>query len=245
MRLDKALVEQFWLTRNRAKQLILAWLVSVDEWQVLRPSLNISENANICIKEDSRIHWVSRSAKKLDDFLWAHSDICIEGKVGLDVGSSTGGFTQVLLERWIQCVDAVDVGNGQLHDSLRQNPKVNSFENTDIRDFHSSKKYDIIVCDASFVSLWVLLEAIISLSCQKTIFILLFKPQFEVGRQNLRKTGVPKNEKCIQEAMQKFEKNLSEHWLQILKKEKSSLQWEAGNQEWIYMLSMNYKKTIL
>jgi 23S rRNA (cytidine1920-2'-O)/16S rRNA (cytidine1409-2'-O)-methyltransferase len=105
------------------------------------------------------------------------------------VGSSTGGFTQVLLEHGAAHVDAVDVGTDQLHDILRSDPRVTSYEQTDIRDFVPNiPKYDIIVCDASFISLVDIIDAILDCASDETHIILLFKPQFEVGREHLRKT---------------------------------------------------------
>jgi 23S rRNA (cytidine1920-2'-O)/16S rRNA (cytidine1409-2'-O)-methyltransferase len=118
---------------------------------------------------------------------------------------------------------------------------VSSYEQTDIRDFARMKydPYDIIVCDASFISLALILDSMIQLSGSHTILIVLYKPQFEVGREHLRKTGVPKDLKIVEMKMREFEKLLDCKNIRILKKEKSSLIGEAGNQEWIYMLEQN------
>lgn len=103
------------------------------------------------------------------------------------MGSSTGGFTQILLDFGAKKVDAVDVGTDQLSVIIGNNPKVFSYENTDIRDFKSSENYDFIVCDASFISLEKIFPAIYNLANIETDIILLFKPQFEVGREFLNK----------------------------------------------------------
>ena len=162
------------------------------------------------ILENQKIHWVSRSAEKLHGFLEHHDEIRvkIQNAECLDVGASTGGFTQILLENDAQHIDAVDVGTRQLAQVLRQNPRVTSCENTDIREFSTHKKYDIIVCDASFISLQKILLSMKNFSQAKTIFIILFKPQFEVGKNHITKSGVPKNEKIILEVMENFEKFL-------------------------------------
>lgn len=165
----------------------------------------------------------------------------ISGSNCLDVGSSTGGFTQVLLGYGATHVDAVDVGTDQLHPSLRSDIRVKSYEQIDIRDFARMQHdlYDIIVCDASFISLALILDSMIQLASAHTILIVLYKPQFEVGRANLRKTGVPKDPKVVASKMKEFEDLLTHRDMNILKKEKSSLIGESGNQEWIYMIEKN------
>jgi 23S rRNA (cytidine1920-2'-O)/16S rRNA (cytidine1409-2'-O)-methyltransferase len=226
MRLDIALAERHSFTRNKAQQLIEVGLVSVNAKTVTKVSYDVSDTDVLDVREDMRVHWVSRSAQKLHGFLQfvqkrAHSSavqslchpglapgsskekwipayagmtdkvygLCIENANCLDVGSSTGGFTQVLLEHGAAHVDAVDVGTDQLHDILRNDPRVTSYEQTDIRDFVSNTpKYDIIVCDASFISLVDIIHAILDCASDETHIILLFKPQFEVGREHLRKT---------------------------------------------------------
>jgi 23S rRNA (cytidine1920-2'-O)/16S rRNA (cytidine1409-2'-O)-methyltransferase len=101
----------------------------------------------------------------------------------------------------------VDVGTDQLHESIRQDIRVSSYEQTDIRDFalESPRIYDIIVCDASFISLSEIIDSISILSDFHTEIILLYKPQFEVGREHLRHTGVPKDPKIVEQKMREFE----------------------------------------
>jgi 23S rRNA (cytidine1920-2'-O)/16S rRNA (cytidine1409-2'-O)-methyltransferase len=199
----------------------------------------------VTIATDRRVHWVSRSAEKLAGFFdQTDYNIQITGSHCLDVGSSTGGFTQVLLEYGASHVDAVDVGTDQLHESIRSDSRVSSYEQTDIRDFaktHMSSVYDIIVCDASFISLLDIIDPIISFAGTDTSIILLYKPQFEVGREQLRHTGVPKDQKVVEKKMREFESILLQKNLNILEVKKSSLMGEAGNQEWVYLV----KKFIL
>lgn len=247
MRLDQYLVSQHGFTRNKSQQLIELGLVMVDGKVQSKASLSISEDQEITITEDRRVTWVSRSAEKLMGFLETTKyPINISGGHCLDVGSSTGGFTQVLLSEWAEHIDAVDVGSNQLHESIRLHPNISSYEQMDIRDFSKQHKsdssYSIIVCDASFISLIEIIDAILSLASMDTYIILLYKPQFEVWREYLRKTWVPKNQEIVDEKMKEFERILHTKNCSILEKEKSSLMGEAGNQEWIYMIQKKSQK---
>ncbi|MBP9780181.1 TlyA family RNA methyltransferase [Candidatus Gracilibacteria bacterium] len=247
MRLDQYLVSQYGFTRNKSQQLIAVGLVMVDKKICNKASQFIGENQEVTIIEDRRVSWVSRSAEKLIGFLEIiEHPINISGSNCLDVGSSTGGFTQVLLLQGAQHVDAVDVGTDQLHASLRLHPNISSYEQMDIRDFSKQQKsnysYDIIVCDASFISLVEIIDAILELASTDTYVILLYKPQFEVGREYLRKTGVPKTQEIVDEKMKEFEVMLHSKNCSILEKVKSSLMGEAGNQEWIYMIQKKSQK---
>ncbi len=242
MRLDIFLSKHYQLSRNRAQSLIESGIVFVNEKKIIKPAFLVGESDTVHMKEDRRIHWVSRSAEKLLGFLEYMREIGksidIKNTICLDVGSSTWGFSQVLLEEWASRIDAVDVGTDQLHSNLRNEPKIHSFEQTDIRLFtgNEGKTYDVIVCDASFISLIELLPSILSFTNTETKIILLYKPQFEVGKGNLRKTGVPKDIKIIDRYLLQWEQFLNENNCEILQKEKSSLIGEAGNQEWIYFL---------
>lgn len=238
MRIDKYIAQTYGFSRNKVQQFIDAGLILKNKIKISRASEKMIAEDVIEILENQKIHWVSRSAEKLHGFLEHHDEIRakIQNAECLDVGASTGGFTQILLENGTQHIDAVDVGTLQLADVLRQNPRVTSYENTDIREFATNKKYEIIVCDASFISLQKILLSMKNLSQKNTIFIILFKPQFEVGKEYITKSGIPKNEKIILAAMENFEKFLSENNFEILQKEKSVLIGEAGNQEWVYAL---------
>lgn len=238
MRLDQYLVIHHHFTRNKAQQLISCGLIVLDKKICKKASQIVPENTLISITPDRRVNWVSRSAEKLAGFL-EQFPTELSNKKCLDVGSSTGWFTQVLLSYWASRVDAVDVGTDQLHESIRSDSRVHSYEQTDIRDFAKKPNitaYDIIVCDASFISLYEIIDSILFFANTDTKIILLYKPQFEVGRDQLRKTGVPKDLKIVEQKMREFEKILTSKNIKILTKEKSILIGEAGNQEWIYMI---------
>ncbi len=244
MRLDQYLVKHHHLTRNRAQQLIATDLILVDSRICNKASFAMRDTSIVSIIHDRRVAWVSRSAEKLAGFLeWLPIALHLLDGTCLDIGSSTGGFTQVLLGLWVRHVDAVDVGTDQLHASLRHDPRVTIYEQTDVRDFSKNNTgnivYDTIVCDASFISLIEIIDAILVLANETTKIILLYKPQFEVGREHLRKTGVPKDITVVQEKMTEFEGILCAKNTTILERTPAILMGEAGNQEWIYLLQKN------
>ena len=230
MRLDKYLVEKgYFESRNRALDAIKRGRVFVDG-VVAKASLKCDENSNIDI--DKEKFYVSRAAKKLERFLVEYP-MNLKDKKALDIGSSTGGFVQILLENQVASVSAVDVGSNQLHHSLRTEPRVEIFEDTDIRDFESIDGFDIVTCDVSFISILQIIEAIDRLA--KADMILLFKPQFEVGRNVKRDSrGVVVNQEAIQEAQERFEAKAQElGWKQCFMSA-SQLAGKSGNIEYIY-----------
>lgn len=238
MRLDQYIATTYAFTRNKAQALISAGLVSVNEKTITRTSYEVSGEEDFLIQVDKRIQWVSRSAGKLDGFFREIGVIEIDWKNCLDIGSSTGGFTQILLERWAHHIDAVDVGTDQLHETIKKNPRVTSYEQMDIRKF-SPKQYDIIVCDVSFISLRDIIPELERFAGIDTEIFLLFKPQFEVGREHLRKTGVPKDKKIVEQKLGEFELFLVEQGFHLIKKSPATVIGEAGNEEW--MMRINRK----
>ena len=153
----------------------------------------------------------------------------------LDVGASTGGFVQILLQRGAKSVTALDVGSSQLSEILRRDPRVIVRENTDIREFASEKKFDLITCDVSFISLNLILKSLASLA--KSALIVLFKPQFEVGAEIKRnKKGVLKDEKAVCAARAKFERLCAELGLAALYASACKITGKEGNREFFYLL---------
>ena len=153
----------------------------------------------------------------------------------LDVGSSTGGFVQILLQRGVKSVTALDVGSSQLSEILRRDPRVIVRENTDIREFASEKKFDLITCDVSFISLNLILKSLASLA--KNALIVLFKPQFEVGAEIKRnKKGVLKDDIAVCAARAKFERLCAELGLAALHASACKITGKEGNREFFYLL---------
>ena len=227
MRLDKYLVSNNLLSRNQAKEAIINGKVRVDGVIVKKPSFKV-DNPNIEIIGDT---FVSRAAWKLKNYIDDYN-IDVEGKVALDIGSSTGGFSEVLLRYGVKKVVCVDVGKDQLHHSIKNNLKVESYENTDIRDFEYKEKFDLVVSDVSFISLLYLYDKIDKLA--KEDIILLFKPQFEVGKNAKRnKKGVVIDEKAIFSALENFKLQCKlKNWV-LIREVESSILGKEGNKEYI------------
>ncbi len=178
MRLDNYLLENNMAqSRTKAQTLIKKGYVSVNSKVVLKSAYKLDKSDEVSVQEHE--NYVSRAAYKLSAFL-AELNLDLTSKTALDIGASTGGFTQVLLEAGVSGVSAVDVGRGQLHKSLQSDKRVLSYESCDIRKFESETKFDLVVSDVSFISLLYILDDVDRLADQK--IILLFKPQFEVGR---------------------------------------------------------------
>ena len=234
-RLDKYLVKNnHFESRNRAIDAIKRGKVFVDG-KIAKASTKCDENSNIDI--DTEKFYVSRASKKLELFLEAYP-IDLKDKRALDIGSSTGGFVQILLENSVRSVTAVDVGSNQLHYSLRDNPKIDIFEETDIRLFQSSEPFEIVTCDVSFISILQIVDDIDRLS--NGDMILLFKPQFEVGRGVKRDSrGVVVNHKAIAEAKNKFETKATALGWKLCYSAPSKLAGKSGNIETIY----HFRKT--
>jgi 23S rRNA (cytidine1920-2'-O)/16S rRNA (cytidine1409-2'-O)-methyltransferase len=191
-RLDQLLVDRGLAdSRSRAQALIMAGLVIVGDHKVDKPGTRVAEDKPITLKGQDH-PWVSRGGLKLEKGLDAFA-IDVAGRVGLDVGASTGGFTDVLLTRGAARVYAVDVGYGQLAHKLRVDDRVVVLERTNARYLtadHIPEAVDIVVCDASFIGLRTVLPAALSLVRPGGRLVALIKPQFEVGRERLGKGGV-------------------------------------------------------
>ncbi|MGQ3676522.1 TlyA family RNA methyltransferase [Xanthobacter sp. TB0139] len=193
MRIDRLLVERgLFESRARAQAAIQAGLVRADGVVVAKPSANIAETAEIHAQD---VHdYVSRGALKLEAALEAFG-FDPKGCTALDVGSSTGGFTEVLLRRGARHVFAVDVGHEQLHPRLRGHPNITLMEGTDIRTVtpqQLGRPVDLVVTDASFISLGQILPPALACTGPAARLVALVKPQFEAGRSALKK-GIVKD----------------------------------------------------
>ena len=181
-------------SRAKAREAIEAGLVSVNGSIVKKPSELIAADAHIVAR--AAYPWVSRGGVKLAHAL-DQFGVDPDGRFCLDVGASTGGFTDVLLTRGARHVVAVDVGHGQLHARLREDPRVTSLEGQDARTLspaHLTEAPSLIVIDASFISLATLLPHVLSLAAPRADLVALIKPQFEAGRAAVKK-GVVRDEK--------------------------------------------------
>ena len=203
LRLDVLITERGLApTRSRARDLIKRGLVTVCGEVETRGGIELPIDTEIAIDEDWS-GYVSRGALKLAAAL-DHFGFDCAGRVALDIGASTGGFTQTLLRRGARHVYAVDVGRGQLHPELLIDSRVTSIENTDarklIRDL-ISEPIDAIVADVSFISLTKVLPAALALVAPDCWLTALVKPQFEAGRENVAKGGIVKDEATREAAL--------------------------------------------
>ncbi|PIT69423.1 TlyA family RNA methyltransferase [Bartonella tribocorum] len=192
-RLDILLVEKnFFTTRSRARDAVMRQTVKVNGEIVCKAGQIISDNAEIVVCDPAQ-NYVSRAALKLIAALDAFP-IITDKVTAIDVGASTGGFTQVLLERGATHVIAVDVGHHQFDKRLLGNRAITLLEGLNVRDFQQEhlggREIDLIVSDVSFISLKLALPQILSLAKKGTQAVLLVKPQFEVGRKHLGKGGI-------------------------------------------------------
>ncbi len=232
MRLDKYLVDEgYYESRNRANDAIKAGQVVVDGKKP-KPSMKIDESMVVEVADAK--FYVSRAARKLEDFLAEYS-VDMKDKKALDVGSSTGGFAQIVLENGVATLDCVDVGKDQLHISLRKNDKVSLHEETDIREFESEEKFELVTCDVSFISVLKIVDDIDRLSRSATDIIILYKPQFEVGKDVKRDSkGVVQDVDTIARRKEEFEAIVKKMGWDEKYQALSRVQGKEGNQEYLY-----------
>jgi 23S rRNA (cytidine1920-2'-O)/16S rRNA (cytidine1409-2'-O)-methyltransferase len=187
-RADVLLVERgLFESRARAQAAIAAGLVTADDVIVAKPSAEIAEDA--VLRATAPHPWVSRGGVKLADAL-DRAGISVEGRVALDVGASTGGFSEVLLTRAARLVYAIEVGHSQLHARLRGRTDLVLYERTDIRSLDAtqlSERPDLVVIDVSFISLKLVLPAALNLAAPHAQVVALIKPQFEASPRNVKK----------------------------------------------------------
>lgn len=227
-------------TRSQAESFIKLGKVTVNGQKILKPGFFTTAEAQIKLEVDEQ--YVSRAGLKLASVAQILK-LDFRDKIVLDVGSSTGGFTDYSLRRGAKRVFAVDVGTDQLHPSLQGNPKISLHEKTDIRDFYlKSEKPQIVVIDVSFISLREILPHIAAeLSDEKTQIVAMVKPQFEAGRDQTNK-GVIKNDGVRRQILKEFEM-----WAQgtffIQAKRDSDVAGAKGNQERFYLLTLKRNST--
>jgi 23S rRNA (cytidine1920-2'-O)/16S rRNA (cytidine1409-2'-O)-methyltransferase len=237
-RLDKLLVERGMVeSRERAKALILAGEVVVDDHAVDKAGMLVSRDAAIRLK-GAGLPYVSRGGLKLQKAL-EEFGIDVEGLAALDVGASTGGFTDCLLQRGARLVFAVDVGYGQLAWKLRQDGRVVCMERTNIRYLEPgslSEIPDLAVIDASFISLDKVLPSTIRLIKESGEIIALIKPQFEVGRGEVGKGGVVRDAGKHQEVIASVRSLAESLGLEVKGLAESPILGPKGNREFLIYL---------
>ncbi len=234
MRADQYLVSHgYYPSRARAQSAIKAGKVFVNGAALRKASQNIPDDAEVIAGQEHP--WVSRGGLKLAHALEVF-DFDPAGLNCLDVGSSTGGFTQVLLEKGASHVCAVDVGQGQLHSSLHDHPRLTSLEDQDARALTSKIigfAPELIVCDASFIALSKVLEIPLSLAAEKATIISLVKPQFEVGRDGIGRGGLVKSEDLALQSLGIVKTWLNEAGWPVKGEDVSPIKGGSGNTEYL------------
>lgn len=246
-RLDRVLVSRGLVsTRSQAESYVRMGNVSVDGRTVTKPGASVSVDAKI--KVNVSFQYVSRAALKLESVAKA-LHLNFTGKTILDVGSSTGGFTQYALEHGAKKVIAVDVGTNQLHPILRDDQRIELHEQLDIRSLttddqkaksdpsvqYLSSSIDIVLIDVSFISLREILPHIATLVQAPSLVVAMVKPQFEVGDSGAKHKGVIKNEKVRRQILKDLELFIRNYY-KIADKADSAVSGEKGNTERFYLL---------
>jgi 23S rRNA (cytidine1920-2'-O)/16S rRNA (cytidine1409-2'-O)-methyltransferase len=225
-------------SRQQAAELIGAGKVSIDGMLAAKPSTNVPVTAAVTVVHGDERNWVSRGARKLIGALDTFG-IAVEGRRCLDAGASTGGFTEVLLDRGARQVIAADVGYGQLAWSLRCDPRVVVVERTNVRDLSPAAiggPVDVVVADLSFISLRTVLPALTGCASPHADIVPLVKPQFEVGKGQVGPGGVVHDPKLRRESVLAVARQAQQlGWLPV-DVTASALPGPSGNVEYFLLL---------
>jgi 23S rRNA (cytidine1920-2'-O)/16S rRNA (cytidine1409-2'-O)-methyltransferase len=227
-------------SRERARAAVMTGVVYVDGQRELKPGAAVSDQSIIEVRGET-LKFVSRGGLKLEKAL-DFFDVSPEGKICIDCGASTGGFTDCLLKRGASRVYAVDVGYGQLAWSLRSDPRVVTMERTNIRYLTPDKfpeKLQLAVVDVSFISLSLVLPAVKLLLSDDTDVICLIKPQFEAGRDKVGKKGVVREAETHTEVLRCFVENAEKIGFCVKNLTFSPIKGPEGNIEFLGHLSLN------
>lgn len=238
-RLDQAMMARSLVaSRSQAESYIRLGKVTVNGRSQTKAGYLVDDNARIVL--DAPQQYVSRAALKLASAAEIFK-FNFKGKTVLDVGSSTGGFTQFALMNGAKKVVAVELGTDQMHASLRKDPRVALYEKTDIRTFTTSEKIDVVVADVSFISLREILPSVVSLCTPHTDIIAMVKPQFEAVQSDYKHKGVIKNDAVRRKVLKDFETWARDTFV-TYKKADSLVAGSRGNVERFYWLRLLHSK---
>ena len=242
-RLDLILVEQELLeTREKAKREIMAGNVIVNEQVVTKAGTMFKDNDDLNIRIRNKLKYVSRGGLKLEKAIktW---NLDFKDKLVLDIGASTGGFTDCALQSGAKYVYSVDVGKNQLDWKLRNDERVFSMEEMHIKDLEekdiNNKKVDFIVIDVSFISLTKVIPYFERFLAENGKIVMLVKPQFEVGREKSGRNGVVENEEYHDEAIKKVISFSKECGYELIGVEDSPIRGAKGNKEFLMLLKFS------
>jgi 23S rRNA (cytidine1920-2'-O)/16S rRNA (cytidine1409-2'-O)-methyltransferase len=233
IRIDKYLATRGMVeSREKARRLIKEGKVLVDNNKILKPSLKVDENNKIDLL--GKYEYVGRGAFKLKKAIESFK-LNLKDKVCLDIGSSTGGFSQVLLEKGVEKIYSIDVGTNQMHKRLRNNEKIMLKENTNARDYINEEKVDFICCDVSFISVTKMMDTFQKNLKKNGEMVILIKPQFEVGKDNVV-NGIVRDKKILQKTLQKVERSFEKNNFKVMNKIESPIKGSKGNTEFLFYI---------
>lgn len=235
LRLDEALVARgLYATRSRARDAIKRGTITVDGHSVTKPAQPVAQDAVIAIADAAR-PYVSRAALKLK-YALEYFALTPKGLYCLDIGASTGGFTEILLEQGARHVTAIDVGHDQFAPALNQDSRVTLWEGLNARDLgpmHLTASPQFIVCDVSFISLKLALPRALELAAPGARLVALIKPQFEAGRDALGRDGVVKSDIVQQKVCDDIASWLKALAWSVIGLAASPLEGGSGNREFL------------
>lgn len=231
IRLDKFLASNNLVeSREKARRLIKNGKVLVDNEKILKPSFDVDEKNKIKLLENYK--YVGRGAFKLLKAINTFN-LDLKDKVCLDIGSSTGGFSQVLLENDVKKIYAIDVGTDQMHEKIRNDERIILKENTNARDYINKEKVDFICCDVSFISVTKLMSTFFENLKKDGEMVILVKPQFEAGEGKVI-NGIIKDEKILQSTVNNVKRIFEENNFNVLNITVSPIKGSKGNTEFLF-----------
>ena len=240
-RLDSLLVEKkLAQSGNQARALIMSGRVTVEGSRVEKPGTAVKKDSEVVVEQDPR-RFVSRGGLKLEKAI-TEFNIDVNGKVALDIGASTGGFTDCLLRFGASRVYAFDVGHGQIDWTLRNDKRVIVREKINCRYLQAEdigEKVEIVTIDVSFISLTMIIEPASSVLAENATLIALIKPQFEVGRKDVGAKGIVRNEDKFKEINEKITFYLSELGFKVKGIIESPIKGSGGNREFLVCACWN------
>jgi len=240
VRLDAELVRRgLARSREQAAELVTAGLVKVSGQQAAKPATQVTRDAPIIVAETAEDNYVSRGGHKLAGALAAFGELPVAGRYCLDAGASTGGFTDVLLRNGAAHVVAADVGYGQLAWSLRTDPRVTVLDRVNVRELKPEQlpqAPDLVVGDLSFISLTLVLPALAECASRDADFLLMVKPQFEVGKGRVGAGGVVRDTTARSDAVKAVAGAAGQLGLGVRGVTASPLPGPAGNVEYFVWL---------
>lgn len=232
-RLDHLLADRFpAFSRAQLQSFVMQGFVRVDDMVITKPGTQVEETALITLDVDQP-KYVSRAGFKLEHALNTF-DIDVKGKVALDAGISTGGFTDCLLQYGAGKVFGIDVGYGQVHEKIRNDPRVMVKERTNIRHLEDiGEPVDLVTLDLSFISVLKVMPAICKILKPNGELIVLIKPQFEAERHEIGKGGIVRDEKIRNAIVKRVTTGITEHGFSLVGVTPSPIRGATGNQEYL------------